>query len=64
MDEPDRSRLLYLLDALQAAPQKSEKLLAIAARHDASEPFRKAIEGLHNSVNVVQASAELRESLR
>ncbi len=64
MDESERSRLLYLLDALRVAPQKSEKLIAVVAREDASEQFRKAIEDLRKSADVARASAELRESLR
>lgn len=64
MDDSERSRLLYLLDALRVSPQKSEKLIAVVARADASEPFRSAIEGLRKSPDVARASAELRERLR
>lgn len=64
MDESERSRLLYLLDALRVAPQKSEKLIAVVSHCGGSEPFRKAIEDLRNSADVASASAELRESLR
>jgi len=64
MDESERSCLLYLLDALRVAPQKSKKLIAVVARDNASESFRKAIDELRNSSDVVRTSAELRESIR
>jgi hypothetical protein len=63
MDEAERSRLLYLLDAVRAAPQKSAKLIAVVARESASESFKQAIEKLRTTDNVVEMSQALRSHL-
>lgn len=64
MSESERSSLVYLLDALDVSPQKSEKLIKIIDRNDASESFRKIIHWLRNSLNISKTAVELREHLR
>jgi hypothetical protein len=62
--QTERSRLLFLLDALRAAPHKAAKLIAVVEREDASAEFRAALAQLGRSSNVAQSTAEMRESLR
>lgn len=60
----EHSRLVYLLDALQVAPHKSDALFAIALHPNDSGLFRKTVEGLRESDDIVRAAIELRERLR
>lgn len=43
MKVEEHSMLLYLLDALQIAPEKSERLFSIAESSDASEDYKHAL---------------------
>ena len=67
MVSSELSRLLYLTDALEAAPAQAAKLLAIVADTKASEGYRKEIDKLQkvssDPQKLLAASVELKSRL-
>ena len=68
MDATEHSRLLFLVDALQSAPNKSAQLLRMADKPGASQPYQNALGQLRAAAQIpgqlASASEELRRSLR
>jgi hypothetical protein len=69
MDAADHSTLVFLLDAIEAAPAKSSDLLALAAkRPQASEDFKVEVRKLTSLAGdrnaLIAQSEELRQRLR
>jgi hypothetical protein len=68
MKSAERSRLLYLVDALSGAPPtKLQRLLAMASEQpEASEDYRLALEKLKQASESTQVAVrnELREELK
>lgn len=65
MSPEERSRLMYLVDALEAAPEKYAPLLKLAASSDATEAYKSAIERLEDAGpdHVREVSSNLRLEL-
>lgn len=67
MVSSELSRLLYLTDALEAAPEQGAKLIEIVNDTDASDGYRKEIAKLQalsaNPQALKKASAELKTRL-
>lgn len=64
MDPSELSRLLYLTDALVAAPKKGAQLLQIVADPKASASFRKEIDHLMEVSNDPQTLRSATEALK
>lgn len=69
MNSADHSVLVFLLSAIEAAPNKSSDLLAVAARRpQASEDFRAEARKLTSLAGdekaLIASSEELRKRLR
>jgi hypothetical protein len=65
MSPEERSRLMYLVDALEAAPDKFAPLLKLAATSDATEAYKSAIERLEGAgpEHVREVTSDLRFEL-
>ena len=65
MTDIERSVLLSLCDAINAAPEKSTRLLEIVSHHDdKTESYKNIIEILKNSKNVVKINKDIRSCFR
>ena len=68
MNAAEHSTLVFLLNAIETAPSKSEDLLALAGRKEASDSFRTAVRDLHDVVGDEKAllakSEQMRRALR
>jgi len=62
----EHSKLIYLLDALAAAPGKREELLSIAAGSEASASYRRALQRLRQASDesLPAFCEEIRNALR
>lgn len=61
LDDSERSRLFYLLDALRVSPDK--KLISVVERSGSSEAFKAELDTLRHSVDLVKDCEALRVKL-
>jgi hypothetical protein len=67
MDQREHSRLLYLVEAIESAPNKAEKLLKTIDVSNISSEFSIEFEKLWNAVetnSVLEVVAEIKNRLR
>jgi hypothetical protein len=63
LTEAERSKLLYLIDALQVSPHLSQQLIRIVEKSDSSEAYFSIIKSLKESSNIVLDTTKLRKDL-
>lgn len=64
LSESERTKLLFLLDALKTAPEKSQKLIKIVKTKNTSTAFKQALSTLAASTDIKNSIVSLRQSLR
>lgn len=64
LTDTDRTRLLFLLDALRVAPEKREALIAVVECGECSGVLREALESLRAAPDVRAAGDAMREAMR
>lgn len=62
--QPERSRLVFLLDALRCAPKKSKKLIGVVRRDDCTESYARVLDWLRDADDIMAAHDALRSRLR
>ncbi len=64
LTESERSRLVYLLDALRTSPHQYQKLIAIVKQENTSVSYQSILISLESSKDIVEDQKILRERLR
>jgi hypothetical protein len=64
MSEADRSRLIYLLDALRVSPEKSRSLISVLMRQNNSEALQRVLDELTSSTDIIKDEKRIRERMR
>lgn len=63
LDDSERSRLLYLISALQVDSKRSSELINVMFRLGNSIYFNKILNELQNSSNIIYDAKLLREKM-
>lgn len=64
MTDVERSRLIYLLDALDRAPERHLELIKIVERKEETQQYKAYLQKLRNAKDVSLTAKDIREELR